>query len=106
MSAAIDRLQATAARQRDKTRALEQNIVRKVVLSGTGAALGYASKKGVREEIGGVPIKLGLAAIGALGEIMLKGGAQRFAGAVGDASLVIYSHEAIQEGSFVAGGEV
>lgn len=100
---ALERLRESNQRARAKTTALEQNIVRKALISGTGAALGYASKKGVREELGGVPVKLGLAALGALGELLLKGAAQRAAGAVGDASLAIYSHEAMQEGTFVAG---
>lgn len=106
MSTALDRLRDSNARQRAKTTALEQNIVRKATIGATGAALGYASKKGMREELGGVPIKLALSGVGALGELLLKGAAQRFAGAVGDASLAIYSHEAVQEGSFVAGSEV
>ncbi len=106
MSTAIDRLQAANSRAHQKTRAMEQNVVRKVVISGTGAALGYASKRGMREDVAGVPIKLAMAAVGALGEILLKGAPQRLSGAIGDASLAIYSHEAMQEGSFVAGGEV
>lgn len=103
MSTAIDRLRDANKRARDKSSRLEQGIVRKATISMTGAALGYGKNKGMPIELVGVPTKLALGAVTTIGELVTKGAMQRFFGAVSDASLAVYAHEAMQEGSFVAG---
>lgn len=104
-SSAIERLKEGNKRAREKTNRVEQGIVRKATISLTGAALGYGKRKAMPTEVGGVPIKLLIGAAGTVGELVTKGAIQRFFGAAGDAALAIYSHEAVQEGSFVAGLE-
>lgn len=108
MSSAIERLQESAKRARLKTQVAEQGIVRKCTLAATGAGLGYAKKKGMAPDIGGVPTKLVIAGIGTVAEIMTRGAIARFCGAVADASIAVFSHEAVETGSWVAGdgGEV
>lgn len=88
---------------RAKAERAEQGIVRKAVVAGTGAAIAYAEKKGMPDEMLGVPSKLAVGVGLTLVEIFAKGAVQRIAGAVSDASLAVWSHEAVQEGSFVAG---
>jgi hypothetical protein len=105
-AAAIERLQSANKRARAATQAIEQGIVRKATIVSTGLALGFAAKKGMRTEIANVPIKLGTGLGLAVVELFTKGAVQRFAAAVSDANLAIYSHEAVQTGSWVAGGEV
>lgn len=105
MASAIERMRDATKRARDKSNKIEQGIVRKATVSLTGAALGWGKKKAWPTELGGVPIKLAIGAIGTIAELTTKGAVQRFFGAASDASLAIYSHEAVQEGSFVAGEE-
>lgn len=103
MSNAIQRLQDAAKRARLKTQSAEQGIVRKCTLAATGAGLGFAKKKGMAPEVGGVPTKLVIAGLGTVAEIMTRGAVQRFVGAVADASIAVFAHEAVEAGSFVAG---
>jgi hypothetical protein len=102
-SEAIQRLQDAAKRARVKTAVAEQGVIRKVTIAGTGAGLGYWKKKGMPLEFLGVPSKLGLAGLATVVEIVAKGAVQRFAGAVSDAALAVYTHEAVEAGAVVAG---
>jgi hypothetical protein len=104
-SSAIERLRESTKRAREKTSKVEQGIIRKATISLTGAALGYGRQRNMPVAIAGVPIKLVIGAVGTVGELMTKGATQRFFGAAGDAALAVYAHEAMQEGSFVAGAE-
>ena len=103
MSTAIQRLQDSAKRARLKTERAEQGIVRKCTLAATGAGLGYAKKKGMSHEVGGVPTKLVIAGLGTIGEIATKGAVSRFLGAVADGAIAVFAHEAVDTGSWVAG---
>lgn len=100
--AKIDSMQRSAQNARSKVRELEAGLVRKSVISITGATLALSSKKNVMPlEIGGVPTKLGLALGFTLVEAMSRGSMRRMAGAAGDACLAVYTHEAVQAGGFV-----
>lgn len=104
-SSAIERLRESTKRAREKTNKVEQGIIRKATITATAAALGWGKRKSMPLEIGGVPTKLVIGALGTVGELVTKGAVQRFFGAAGDAALAIYAHESVQEGQFVAGVE-
>ncbi len=104
MSTKIQSARAAAARARSKVQDMEHGLVRKSVIGVTGATLAMAGQREVLPvEVAGVPTKLGLALAATLVEAMSKGPVRRIAGAVGDASLAVYAHEAVQNESFVAG---
>lgn len=96
-------LKQSAANARKKADAAEQMVVRKTVMGLTGSGLAYGQRKGMPLAVFGVPTKLAVAAVASLAEIMTRGSTQRFASAVGDASIAVYSFTATLNKSFVAG---
>jgi hypothetical protein len=88
---------------RKRANEAERGLVRKTTLGISGAALAYAEKKGAPLAVFGVPTKLAIGAAATMIEAMSNGSTARFAGAIADSALAIYSYEATKKGSFIAG---
>jgi hypothetical protein len=105
MASELARVKAHALNQRRKAQELEQGFMRKSMIALTAAATGYAEKKGAPVSVMGVPLKLVIATGASVGEAISKGPARRFLGAIADAELAIYTHDAIKTGGFIAGDD-
>jgi len=105
MSSEIQRVRAQAMGARKRVAEVEQDFIRKTLMALTGGGYGLARRKGLRNNIAGVPLKLGVATLAALGQVMSKGSTRRAFGAIADASIACYSENAMASGQFVAGIE-
>lgn len=89
-------------------RAIEAGLIRKATISLSAAGLGALKKHGVSNDIKGFPWKLALFTAATAGEALTDGMLQSVLGAVGDATMAVYVHDAVASGSLVAGdgGEI
>jgi hypothetical protein len=107
MASEIARLKAAATNQRRKMAETEALLVRKSVIVITGAATAFAETKGMPLSVAGVPIKLGIATVGALAEAMTRDPSmRRILGAVAECELAIYSYGATKTRAFISGDEL
>lgn len=96
-----DRL--SAMRRNVKTQALKQGAIRHGTGLMTGAAYGVLAMKGVRNDIGGFPWKLGVYGVALIGEAALKGSASAACSGVGIATNAVYTYNAIRSKTLIAG---
>src|SRR5205085_11988504 len=102
----LSRARAQIQSIRRKGAELETQFVRKAVITITAAAQGFAESKGLAPSYFGVPTKLGLSALGSLGQLMTRDAtASRFLGAFADAQLAAYTYAASKSHAFIAGEE-
>lgn len=107
MASELARAKAAVANARRRGDEVEALIVRKAVISGTGALQGFAEVKGLEIEYLGVPTKLGIGLLASVGEALIRDKTlRRILGAVADAELGAYSYAAAKAQSFVAGGNI
>lgn len=104
MASELARLKAAAQNARKRGDEVEGLIVRKAVITGTGALQGFAETKGLEIEYLGVPTKLGIGLIFGVFEAVIRDKTvRRICGAVSDAELGAYSYAAAKAQSFIAG---
>lgn len=99
----IERMKSKDKRNTVRGKNLAHAIVRKAGVAATGAGLGALTAHGVSPDVKGFPWKLGVWLIAVATEAMTEGNAQQLAGAIGDATLAVYSHDAVANKSLVAG---
>ena len=85
---------------------LEQSLMRKAALAITAGGYGAMTRANVPNTIKGFPWKLGVWALSTLAEALTSGATQATAGALADATMAVYTHDAVAHDSLVAGGEL
>lgn len=103
MASEIQRLRSSAMGARKRVAEVEQDFIRKTLMALTGGGYGLARRKGLRNSVMGVPLKLGVATLATLGQVMSRGSSRRAFAAVADASIACYSENAMASGAFIAG---
>jgi hypothetical protein len=113
LSLAEARSRLEAALNRDKRakvtmHRLESALVRKATITLTAAGFGAMTRHKVPNAVKGFPWKLGVWAGATLVEALTDGFVQQMAGAVGDTTLGVYTHDAVAQGTLIAGdgGEI
>lgn len=103
---ARNRLEA-ALRRDNKAKAtmhrLESALVRKATLTLTAAGYGALTRHKVSNAVKGFPWKLGVWAGATILEALTDGFVQQISGAVGDGTLVVYTHDGVATGTLIAG---
>lgn len=105
----VARAHASAARRRQHVRHFEGTLIRKSAVAISAASFGALKRNGVADDLHGFPWKLGLW----LGATLLEGLSRsnvlsNFAAGVSDASMAVYTANAISNKSLIAGegGEI
>lgn len=104
-SQALARLHSAGARHRSAMQRVEAAVVRKSTIVLASAGFGAMTRYKTPVAIKGFPWKLGAWALLTVAEAMTKGMTQQVAGALGDATLANYTHDAVAAGSLIAGDE-
>ena len=105
MATEIQRVRAQAMGARKRVAEVEADFIRKTLMALTGGGYGLARRKGMRNNVAGVPLKLAVATVATVGQVMSRGSTRRAFGAIADASIACYSENAMAAGTFVAGIE-
>ena len=93
----LQNLQKRAASQ-------SQQIERRLAISAAAAGIGFLESRGTLPvSVFNLPVKLLLGLGAAAVETQVTGASRRLAGALGDASLAVYMHDAAKAHSFIAG---
>jgi hypothetical protein len=105
--AVAHRASAARARQRMKIRTFEHALLRKSGVGLSAIVLGVAARKGLGNDIAGMPWKPLLWAAATLGEAFAGSPVvSQICGGVADATMSVYVKDAVQTGDFVAGDEL
>jgi hypothetical protein len=100
---ALARSHARDAKMRETMHKLKANVLRKALVTTGAAGYGALKRHKVPNDVKGFPWKLGLWTVFTTAEVFAKGYLQTAAGALGDTTLAVYTHDAVAEGTLIAG---
>lgn len=91
---------------RQRAQVQSQQVERRLAIAGAAGAIGFLESRGTLPiSVANVPTKLALGVVAALAEPQFSGSSRRLIGALADASLAIYVHDAAKNRTFIAGDE-
>jgi hypothetical protein len=83
-----------------------QQVERRLAIAGAAGLIGFLESTGkLPVAVVNIPIKLAIAVGGAFAEPQFSGSSRRLIGALADAALAVYVHDAAKNRTFIAGAD-
>jgi hypothetical protein len=89
---------------RQRTKIQSEQVERRLAIAGAAGLIGFLESRGTLPiSVANVPTKLALGVGAAIAETQFTGSSRRLIGALADAALAVYVHDAAKNKTFIAG---